>query len=243
MKERQILFSGPMVRAILDGRKTQTRRIVKQVPHWEHCGKDIMEWGLSDCYTEEDGTHWLDIQTDVDDNSHKEIFCPYGQPGDRLWVRETWTFGTGPVGDEPPGPDNSAIIYRASWDVEVPETPLDGAWKPSIHMPRWASRITLEITGIRVERLNDISEGDAIDEGINSIRTHEFDRKHFPEWRKEFDNAIKNRDKPLIGPLPSTVFRSLWESINGPGSWDANPWVWVVEFRKVDHIPGATKKV
>ena len=131
MKERPILFSGPMVRAILEGRKTQTRRIVKQVQHWQHCGKDIMEWGLSDCYTEEDGTHWLDIQTDVDDNSHNEIKCPFGQPGDRLWVRETW----GKTVED-------TICYRADEPGSIVSR-----WRPSIHMPRWASRITLEVTG------------------------------------------------------------------------------------------------
>ena len=220
MKERPILFSGPMVRAILDGRKTQTRRIVKQVPHWEHCGKDIMEWGLSDCYTEEDGTHWLDIQTDVDDNSHKEIFCPYGQTGDRLWVRETWA---------PLAVSSKGAYYRA--DIENPKR---GGWKPSIHMPRWASRITLEVTGARVERLQDISRGDAIAEGV--------DWKRCPTYQS-IESFTEQRLAQKLGMACFPVltidyiggYKRLWESINGPGSWNDDPFVWVVNFKRVDH--------
>ena len=223
MKERPILFSGPMVKAILDERKTQTRRVVKQVPHWEHCGKDIMEWGLSDCYTEEDGTHWLDIQTEVDDNSHKEIFCPYGQPGDRIWVRETWA-QTDTRFEKVP------VAYRATDDGRAL---LDDKWRPSIHMPRWASRITLEITGIRVERLQEISEEDAIAEGLSAITK---DGKLIKYGITDRDGLPGNDDYgwhwSKFEVDARFAYRKLWESINGPGSWDANPWVWVVEFKR-----------
>ena len=163
MTERPILFSAPMVRAILDGNKTQTRRVVKLKP-------DYMETFLR--------------------LPNKVACCPYGQPGGRLWVRETF--------EDCESALHSCVLYRA--DGGTPGT----KWTPSIHMPRWASRITLEITGVRVERLQDISEEDAISEGTP-----------FPcgGW---------------VGG-----YQKLWESIHGPGSWDLNPWVWVVEFKRV----------
>ena len=163
MTERPILFSAPMVRAILDRTKTQTRRVVKLKP-------DYMETFLR--------------------LPNKVACCPYGQPGGRLWVRETF--------EDCESALHSCVLYRA--DGGTPGT----KWTPSIHMPRWASRITLEITGVRVERLQDISEEDAISEGTP-----------FPcgGW---------------VGG-----YQKLWESIHGPGSWDLNPWVWVVEFKRV----------
>lgn len=230
MKERPILFSDQMVRAILEGRKTQTRRIVKQVPHWQHCGKDIMEWGLSDCYTEEDGTHWLDIQTDVDDNSHNEIKCPFGQPGDRLWVRESFRFSSAhdhlppsvvPVGDK--------VEYFADTTAHHY---LDGKCRSSIHMPRWASRITLEITGIRVERLQEMRRDDAFSEGVEHVNPYNVTNGLPPGMPACFKNYQKDNGWFAADPVAS--FRSLWESINGPGSWDANPLVWVIEFRRIN---------
>lgn len=206
MKERPILFSGPMVRAILDGRKTQTRRVVKQVPSWQHCGKDIMEWGLSGCYSDE-GTHWLDIQTEVDDNSHTEIFCPYGALGDQLWVRETW------------GPCAGGVVYRADGGTVCPD---GGKWKPSIFMPRWASRISLEIEAVMVERLNEISEDDAKAEGASYHNSTGGIGQS--GWRHDYSDVHADA---------RSSFARLWESINGPGSWELNPWVWVIQFRRV----------
>lgn len=127
------------------------------------------------------------------------VLCPYGQPGDRLWVRETWA----PVPSGPCRPDNP-VMYAAT--VEKPHI---WTWKPSIHMPRWASRITLEVTGVRVERLQDISNADCWAEGMCD------------------DNNPEQK-------LNRRWFSELWESINGPGSWEQNPWVWVVEFRRVE---------
>ena len=193
MTERPILFSGPMVRAILEGRKTQTRRVVKPQPElqlksarWMRCADE--QHAL---FTQHDG--------ELCGQMASTRKCPYGKPGDRLWVRETWAHRRWMLGDASPSP---TTVYRADGED------LKGCdrWRPSIHMPRWASRITLEVVGVRVERLQDISEEDAKAEGI--------------EWVIGYRSRI---------PL----FSALWERINGPGSWDANPWVWVVEFRRV----------
>jgi hypothetical protein len=202
MKERPILFKGEMVRAILAGRKTQTRRIVK--PHKD---RDI-GCQLARC----------ELAGEVNAGEYRNAYCA---PGDRLWVREGHAFSVvDPEGlDWHDDPSNWDVIYRADpkqpgggWrdsDGNVIEAP----WRPSIHMPRWASRITLEVTGVRAERLQDISEADCQAEGI------------------EF--YALNGNPSVTGGLylPAAYYRYLWESINGAGSWDANPWVWVVEFK------------
>jgi len=199
-KERPILFSGPMVRAILDGRKTQTRRAVKFV-QFDRSDTPGYDWHFrGTAKGTKKSSLWQDMR-------HKEILrlCPYGQSGDRLWVRETHCkYG-------------SRYIYRADYGTHTPISDgIGGPWKPSIHMPRVASRITLEIAGVRVERLNEISEIDAIAEGcgINS--------------EGEFLNHVE------CGITRVQRFKELWQSINGPDSWDANPWVWVVEFKRVE---------
>ena len=175
MKERPILFSAPMVRALLAGTKTQTRRIVK--------ARDL---------------EWMDVHQGLREPDNAER-CPYGQPGDRLWVRET--FGHFERNENfAPGCE---VFYRADGESLAVER-----WRPSIHMPRWASRITLEVTGVRVERLQDISEADATAEGVSAIPD---------EMRRA---------------TPRCDFQALWQSINGPDSWAANPWVWIVEFRR-----------
>lgn len=163
--------------------------------------------------------------------------CPYGQPGDRLWVRETWC-------GEIDGHTSQLIynedgntykcLYRADGQHVVlddgdgfTKTNKDGSeaspWKPSIHMPRWASRITLEITGVRIERLHAISEDDCWAEGIEQVM-HVFDDASQCAMAKRIGASIEDA-KPL--------YAQLWESINGPGSWDLNPWVWVVSFSRV----------
>jgi hypothetical protein len=189
VKERPILFSGAMVRAILDGTKTQTRRIVK-VRGLEFIGgkgqeNDPSAWGYP--YPDREG------YADLTDG----IPCPYGKPGDCLYVRETWS----DRGDMRP-------FYRAD---QEPYLPYGGRWKPSIHMPRWASRITLEVESVRVERLNDCSMDDALAEGVSD--------------RDPETGAWQN---------PKEEYADLWESINGPGSWDANPLVWVVTFKRIN---------
>jgi hypothetical protein len=181
VKERPILFSGPMVRAILDGGKTMTRRVVKQRD------LDAMEGKMLADY---EAHNW----------------CTYGRIGDRLWVRETWNRSEAvrPTIVEP-------IIYRA--DLAVDGGPKWSArWRSPIHMPRWASRITLEVTAVRVERVQDITTEDATAEGVC-----EFNDCHAPM-------------------LHVSLFGELWDSINGKRkgcAWADNPWVWVVSFRRV----------
>ena len=215
MKERPILFSGPMVRAIREGRKTQTRRVIKPQPpeqplpncHPNHSAKHPSPYLDSYCSELKTptnprgmGDRWCWWQ--VDDRQCLPTFrCPYGQPGDRLWVRETFR-------SKQQCGETIDWTYRADCPAL---TEYLFPWKPSIFMPRQASRITLEIVGVRVERLQDISEEDAKAEGC--------------EWSQW---SFPNSTKP-----GKSAYRALWESINGPGSWDLNPWVWVVEFKEV----------
>jgi hypothetical protein len=228
-KERPILFSGAMVRALLDGTKTQTRRVVKMPPSW-------------DCVVYADwGNGWWPYRSDDGespnyDNNEIPLNCPYGKPGDRLWVRETWhpdpeDDGTwaytqwagckgSPLSDIPrkfQKPEH--CIYREGWDS------VDLVWRPSIHMPRWASRILLEITSVRVERLQEISEADAIAEGI------ERHPEHPTLWRRGPLHGDQNTVS--VTNFPRLAYRSIWERINGHESWTGNPWVWVVEFKRM----------
>ncbi len=207
-KERPILFSGPMVRAILEGRKTQTRRIVKPQPVVRYGGH------ITEGYYAEGGA----VFKEGGEGGHRPMrwcedagFVPsrLGKPGDRLWVRETHLIrGAGTVVD-----------YRADMD------PVDaaghgafyGGWKPSLFMRREHSRITLEVTGVRVERLQDISEEDAKAEGCG-LASALNDCKDVEECGRSFRAG----------------YAKLWEDINGIGSWEANPWVWVIKFKHIE---------
>lgn len=224
MKERPILFSGPMVRAILEGRKTQTRRVLNMPTGWslESQDGDPYTLGMITSSHPKKGKFGAFIRQDIHPGSGKFMtdvaVCPYGKVGDRLWVRETWRLFNS--ADECACHDSCDCsrmhgkpLYRATDD--------DGAskWKPSIHMPRWASRIALEITGVRVERLQDISEEDAKAEGVTATP--------YPEKFLGADGQVHE------SPVHKMLFLSLWESISGFGSWSANPWVWVIEFRRV----------
>ncbi|MDT3707447.1 MAG: hypothetical protein ROZ09_11515 [Thiobacillus sp.] len=207
MKEHPILFSAPMVRALLAGTKTQTRRVVKVQP------ADLWPDGV-ECSSAARGLFRVlpsDVQANIGARglmyaagcqSVGPIACPYGQPGDRLWVRETW------------GPCDGGACYRVSERDGV--LPDGGKWRPSIYMPRWASRITLEIVSVRVERLQDISEEDAKAEGC--------------EPTSMGPNGIR---LDVRQPTYRNGYAQLWNEINGPGSWEANPWVWVIEFKRV----------
>ena len=199
-RERPILFSGEMVRAILTGRKTQTRRVVKQQP----------EVGRSGCwFPERNSVRALHYANE--DHLRRGLpldFSPYGVPGDRLWVRETWAHD----GSQAPP------LYRADWlcQRDFPGVRCEhgpARWSPSIFMPRWASRITLEVTGVRVERLQRISEEDAQAEGVSA---DDIGRVGLPCY-----SARQN-------------FERIWERINGAESWKSNPWVWVINFRKAE---------
>ena len=215
-----------MVRAILDGRKTQTRRVVKPQPQVE--GR-IFRWaGPRPKAKVSTGAVFINDPSMEHENPIISAFCPFGKPGDRLWVRETWAavhFSIDPETgfaddwhgshDIPPGDGGGYWSKLYAADSHPTDKEDRGfAWRPSIHMPRWASRITLEVTGVRVERLQEISESDAQAEGID-----------LGGFRSGFDG--------IAGREHTIEFHSLWESINGPGSWDANPWVWVVEFRRL----------
>jgi len=200
-KERPILFSAPMVRALLSGAKTQTRRAMKPQPIQGGPLRDGWHWSK--------GAWNFPIDERVSSARVLAEVCPYGQPGDRLWVKETYIYLT-PLG---------LYGYRAGPDLFV-----SPRWKSPLFMPRQASRITLEVTGIRVERLQDISEEDARAEGI--ARTASVGPCRAMGWRG-FDGAPAH----MRG---AAAYRDLWESINGPDSWAANPWVWVVEFKRLE---------
>jgi len=198
IKERPILFSAPMVRAIQEGRKTVTRRTVKVHPRSR---ADIGSYGL--------GQPFIRNPDVTKPNSE----CPYGRPGDRLWLRETHFINDYREAKVPEAERaDTEIVYRADplpcWEGEESEI----RWRPSIFMPRWASRILLEITAVRVERLQDISEEQSEAEGVYFLRA-----------APDFDETLTAKQ----------LYEILWDHINGNGAWDANPWVWVVEFKGV----------
>ncbi len=232
MKLKPILFSTPMVAAILEGRKTMTRRIAK-VPVRDHCGKDIMDWELSEHPYQKDGKWFYNIQTDVDDYQVMDLKCPYGQVGDVLWVREmlrqNGELGLEYVAD---GEDIDETIVPLDFKVKLDK---DDHYRhcniPSIHMPKWACRLYLEITGIRVERLQDITGSDAIAEGIESSNYE--GKTYFKDYIDDKTPADGIPYFPSLGD-PIKSFKSLWKSINGFESWDANPWVWVVSFKMIE---------
>ncbi|NPS84002.1 hypothetical protein [Pseudomonas aeruginosa] len=199
-RERPILFNDQMVRAILEGRKTVTRRVMKPQPTPRKSG----------------GHHWpcnvhqsmLHVERELQNSEGcwcglAEAACPYGQPGDRLWVREAWA-----QINVAQAPGETWVVYRECDN----RTDYGGPWKPSIHMRRRDSRILLEITAVRVERLQDISDDQAIAEGIDTHPTGFYG-----------NGCI----------TAGGAFLELWESINGDGKWAANPWVWVIEFKRV----------
>jgi hypothetical protein len=208
MKERPILFSAPMVRAILDGRKTQTRRIVKSHPTRQLYHLERLPSG-----------EWRDEEVSLG-------VCPYGQPGDRLWVKETWY-------TDAPDEYRPTELSEAWNTVEYvaddgPDVVRCRKLRPSIFMRRWMSRITLEITAVRVERLQDISSDDARAEGIEVAKF-----ASDPGVQAYRDYAQKYYDPFEWYSSAVDSYRSLWESINGDGSWSANPFVWVLEFKRV----------
>lgn len=237
MNAKPILFSNEMVRALLEGRKTQTRRVVNN-PEYFGCLTGDCPHDLSD-----------------ECANAMRAECPYGKPGDLLWVRETWAdlIAVSPATDKPmdigPGErliqeptfwtdekgrqrwnyDGQVIAYRANSDVEFCDG--DGfmgdmadrsdmpRWRSPIHMPRWASRLTLRITDVRVQRLQDISEADAKAEGVQME-----DERYWVDYSMPGTQITLSAKKS---------FNTLWESINGPGSWEANPWVWALTFEVI----------
>ena len=215
MRERPIIFNADMVRAVLDGRKTQTRRIMREqpevIPKEDEHGKPGF---------------WIPFNAGktMVRNDDMHIACPFGLKGDRLWVRETFRVHSRAT-------DVATLVYKASeqqsWTQQTHRVPIEKCnkpavvdkWTPSIHMPRWASRITLEITGVRVERLWDITEDDAKAEGCT------FEALRFKPDTREVEE---------MGHTAVHQFGGLWQSIYGADSWQANPWVWVIEFKRVE---------
>ncbi|HIG3590509.1 TPA: hypothetical protein ACYE2S_002565 [Klebsiella pneumoniae] len=211
MTERGMIFNGEMVLAILDGRKTQTRRPIK----WK-------QTRFTEIGEREDGSKWPWSE----DAEHACDFwhpCPFGAVGDRIWVRETFCtvddtqYGGGKWVDYRATPKFEAS-HPAGWDC-APNDAEALKWRPSIHMPRWASRILLEITDVRVERLNAISQEDAQAEGME-----------LTGWRPTYSDPDSGGE--VLTPYDN--FAQLWESIYGEESWKANPWVWVIEFKRVE---------
>lgn len=208
MKERPIIFSGQFIPGLLDGRKTQTRRLIK-LPNESSLGIwEPTEVGGPGTFQIINGKR-VPVPREIaiwHTRSGKILCCPHGVVGDRFWVKETFYI---PTKEEWPN-----ILYKADYLGLCEKKPEWCKWKPSIHMPRWASRITLEITGIRVERVNGITEEDALKEGMTF-------------------ETFKNGTAKGSDPIDS--FHWLWDAIY-PGSWDRNDWVWVVEFKRVEQI-------
>ena len=218
MRERPIIFNADMVRAVLDGRKKQTRRIMREQPEVIPKEDEFDQPGF-----------WIPFNAGktMVRNEDMYIACPFGLKGDRLWVRETFRVHSRAT-------DVATLVYKASeqqsWTQQTHRVPIEkcnkpavvDTWTPSIHMPIWASRITLEVTGVRVERLRDISEKDAAAEGVPLA-----------------GDLLPDYPGTYLTPkgdfaTAKVAFQRLWESIYGAGSWQANPWVWVVEFTRVE---------
>jgi len=229
VKERPILFNSAMVRAILEGRETVTRRALnnQMANGWQIVDPKHPMATITSAHPKK-GKFGLLIRREIYPDSgkfeHDIIVSPFGRPGDRLWVRETWYCDhfeviSGPYLkpadlnlDEARG--DGTLVYAA--DGLAPYECEQPAWKPSIHMPRWASRILLEITDVRVERLQAITYEQAAAEGIH--------RDHRMWFATDAGGQAFQR--------PEQAFAQLWRQTGG--DWDANPWVWVIEFKRVE---------
>jgi len=233
MKERGMIFNAEMVRAVMEGRKVQTRRIMKVQPESNQYG--LLRITDSTKRADIGKYHWAESNATGTHTRSALFSCPFGAVGDRLWVRETWSDvnfegvpavayradgGVRPVAEDDGDESDPKLekYWFANWYSDLIGG-VEGNWRPSIHMPRWASRITLEITGIRVERLKFISDKDAQAEGVQQLRGG-FWRHYNPGWTQHQLSARGS-------------FLTLWESIYGEESWQVNPWVWVIEFRRV----------
>lgn len=230
MKERGILFGADMVKAIIDGRKGQTRRIMKVQPE---CPEFELRYIAESTARSEVGKYcWAEPGVTLNPRRSKLFSSPYGQPGDRLWVRETCR------ASELSSQHHDAVIYLADTATQVIKDTKEAAddWLklfsyrggkgkvvPAIHMPRWASRLTLEITNVGVQRLQSISQNDAAREGL--VRLPASGRYCINQGDQYFGGASHDARE---------VFSWLWESVYGDEAWQANPWVWVYEFRRIE---------
>ena len=243
MKERPILFSGPMVRAILEGRKSQTRRVIKNATgaFWDHAGwRPVVDGGRVDRWEDVDGR-----LAPIGAGAPRPT-CPYGKPGDRLWVREAFAWNIDTKGGQciTFRADETSRSVMAEEGGEGDPVGLGGAakihafdvwpvrWRPSIHMPRQESRIALEVKAVRVERLQAISEADAIAEGVE-CEVYELGVPISGCWWNYQSRCWSG----AFPDEPRGSFRTLWDSINGKAHpWASNPWCWVVEFERVKAV-------
>ena len=229
MREHPLLMKGPLVRATLEGRKTQTRRPLPDVfnspPDLIYGWLPPGEWKLFGATMERWGAQWRGTYP-------SQVLCPLGRAGDRLWVRETWTAAM----HEPKGPAD--CLYRAD-DNRGVEDLAEAKWTPSIHMPRWACRLVLPLVSVRVERVQDITEEDAIAEGV----PHNSDRPIDKSWCaaccghgivERFALGMVSVDDCSECNSAKKLFRNIWISIYGQELWDANPWVWVAQWERVE---------
>lgn len=210
MTERPIPYSPDMVKARRGGLKTQTRRLMRvQPPEWAGYGFAVgRDHYFFDGPPNAPATrHWPDWA--------KGVSCPFGQPGDRLWTREHWRAHK-IYDDKPPRdiPSNQLVLYEA--DGDSTQFPDSGRFRHGMFMPRWASRGLDEIVSVRAERLQTISASDALQEGLEAC------------W-----DLPTRQNNPVCWSTAVQLYRELWETINGAGSWDLNPWVWVVEFKVI----------
>lgn len=255
MSDHPILYSGPMIRALLEGRKTQTRRVVKPLTKRhpiQNLAIDGVSHGRNYSGKHDDPESWGFVAAedgcDMALADWVGVLCPYGKPGDLLWVRETfqplfadeWEEGRNPDGSGDRANYKTGEGYAPHYVADcgptefvTPDGDLVTRCTSPIHMPRWASRLTLRITDVRVERLQDISEADSIAEGVERTCTNDGWRHYCNDPEQEAAGLT-----PFSTALAS--FASLWRSINGPGSWNANPWVWAISFdvikANIDHL-------
>lgn len=254
--ERPILFSDEMVRAILDGRKTQTRRVLTRQPdssldHGKRAVVRFKNTGVDNATRravwQSDDIHGQPVNA-FRQGAHSvqaDVTCPFGSPGVRLWVRETWRawaiVGAGDIVRAEYAADGATIDRRLD-DWYVPLSVSDGKWGRSIHMPRWASRLTLEVTAVRIERVQEISAADAVAEGQsvekvltpgNPLRAAAYARG----VDVYNDDGEPHPDGPFAGAIQA--YAALWDSLNAKRGygWDVNPWVWVIEFRRAEVQP------
>lgn len=248
MKERGMIFNGEMVRAILDGRKTQTRRIMKVQPSEDFTPMNMAletdykaRWYTPGVVDKDGYLQPVSKEVFGVSNENEGYSCPFGAVGDRIWVREAFRVHSRAT-------DVATLVYKASernsWTEQTHRVPVavcnkpatPEKWTPSLHMPRWASRILLEITDVRVEQLNAISEEDAQSEGVHTevwdqtvvARNYAVRDEFFQFWSDDMPHYVE------MNQLYRSSFRSLWESIYGEESWKANSWVWVISFKRVE---------
>lgn len=231
ISELPILFQGELIRANLEGRKNQTRRC-KKLDYINECN---VCWRYDGIETKENTYTHVFARLNKDDSVgyFEKIKSPYGMPGDLLWVRETWSKTDFILDKLSPNHyitkslrhQSTKYAYRANWSEDITSHPKNaGIWKPSIHMPKVASRIWLMVEDTTIERLHDISKEDAIAEGVRFIDSDNiFLKGYFNYLRKDLDEPNYNS--------PISSFNSLWVLINGEVSFEANPWVWVVKYR------------